>query len=288
MLCLAAWRIALATLFTVSLLACSPPAAEPARTPSSRGSLFASAPTVEWRLPDRLREISGLALTADGRLFAHDDERAVLYEVDVNGGRVRRSFAVGDPVEHGDFEDLAITPEGDFWLATSRGKLLRFREGAEGAHVPFERFDSGVSNICEMEGVAYLASAHSLILACKDNQARDMRHTLALYAWPIAGNAPATLWRTIPESAVTRAAGVREFHPSSVTFDGATGRLLLLSARDGAFAELSPDGELIAARRLGGEHRQAEGMIIAPDASLIISDEANGGPALIAVYGRLQ
>ena len=33
---------------------------------------------MQWRLPGRLNEISGLAMSADGRLFAMDDEIAVV------------------------------------------------------------------------------------------------------------------------------------------------------------------------------------------------------------------
>jgi len=283
-------RTAFTVLLATIMASCSPSAApaERAAAAGARTSLFATAPTIEWRLPDRLREISGLAFAPDGRLFAHDDERAVLFEVDMGRGQIRRSFSAGDPTEHGDFEDIAITPEGDFWLMTSRGKLLRFREGSEGAHVDFERFDTGLSNVCELEGMTYLASAHSLILACKDHQAEAMRHTLTLYAWPVAGNAPAAVWRSMPEAAVTAAAGIREFHPTAVNIDATSGRILLLSSRDAALAEFTGDGQLVAARRLSREHVQAEGLAIAPDGSLLISDEGAGGSALLAVYGRLQ
>jgi hypothetical protein len=33
---------------------------------------------MQWRLPDRLNEISGLAMTHDGRLLAVDDEVAIV------------------------------------------------------------------------------------------------------------------------------------------------------------------------------------------------------------------
>ena len=45
--------------------------------------------------------------------------------------------------ERGDFEGLAITPQGDFWLTTSHGHLLRFREGQSHGQVNFQRFDTG-------------------------------------------------------------------------------------------------------------------------------------------------
>lgn len=277
-----------AVIAALTLCACGQSTLAPAQPGAAAdASLFAAEPVAQWRLPNRLREISGLALTADGRLFGHDDERAVIYEIDISQGALGKAFAVGEPAETGDFEGLAITPTGEFWLATSRGRLYRFREGEDGGHVTFERFDTGLRDLCEVEGLAYLASAESLILACKSHHDRSMRDSIALYTWPIGGG-DATPWRTIPEAAVTAAAGVRAFAPSSVEIDPRSGRILLLSARDGALAEFDADGGLLAARRLGAEHIQAEGMTVSAEGALVITDEGARAQALISVYERIH
>lgn len=269
----------------LALVACSPYSA-PAQTGPVGASLFAEAPDLQWRLPDRLREISGLAVASDGRLFGHDDETAVIYEIDIADGRLVKAFALGDPVETGDFEGLAITPDGGFWLVTSRGELFRFQEGDDGAHVTYERFNTGLDDVCEIEGLAYLAAEESLILACKRHHARGMRSTVALYAWPIGASAAAP-WRSWREAELARAAGVRAFRPSSLDIDQATGRIILLSANDNALAELSADGALLAARALGTAHRQAEGAAVAADGALLIADEGQAAPALLSRYARV-
>jgi hypothetical protein len=46
------------------------------------------------KLPSVLSEVSGLATTPDGRLFAHDDERAIVYQVDPENGEVIKAFSV--------------------------------------------------------------------------------------------------------------------------------------------------------------------------------------------------
>jgi uncharacterized protein YjiK len=268
-----------AALTALMLCACTRPA--PAQ---AQNSLFAATPEQQWRLPDRLREISGLALSPDGRVFGHDDERAIIYEIDVENGALVSAFALGDPPARGDFEALAITPGGDFWLAESNGRLYRFGQGADGAHVAFERFDTGLGRVCEVEGLAYLAAENSLILACKRNEARDMQGVISLHAWSFSG--AARPWRSWPEAELARAAGVSRFRPSSLDVDAQSGRLLLLSARDGAMAEIGPAGEILAARRLGRAHVQAEGVVVARDGALVIADEGAAGRALLSRYAR--
>lgn len=263
----------------IVLCACSQ-ADAPAQTQTQATATPAGA-VQQWRLPDRLREISGLAVSPDGRLFGHDDERAVIYEIDPRQGRVIKAFALGNPVERGDFEGIAIRPNGEFWVTTSQGVLYRFREAEDGATAAFDTFDTGLSAVCEIEGLAYLAAEESLILACKRNQARGMRDTVSLHIWRFAGAAEP--WLSIPEATLAEAAGVERFRPSSA--DIQDGRLLLLSASDGALAELSMDGRILSARALSAAHVQAEAVVTLPDGSVAIADERGDSPAaLLTIY----
>ena len=259
----------------------------PAAEPAPEGSLFAAAPEQQWHLPAKLNEISGLAVSPDRRVFAHDDETAIIYEIDVTAGRLIKNFALGDPIEAGDFEGLAITPDSQFYMITSRGLLYTFREAADGAHTSFETIDTGLHRVCEVEGLAYVAAEDSLIIACKRMNDRAMRNTVSLYAWrPSAPDTPAAPWLALPEANLAARAGVERFRPSSIDLDPVSGRILLLSGNDGALAELDRNGAVLAARALGPRHAQAEGVIVAPDGALIISDEASGGQATLSRYAR--
>ncbi|MBL8547413.1 MAG: hypothetical protein JNL81_13185 [Hyphomonadaceae bacterium] len=271
----------IALLAALGLAACTPPATE-------TGSLFETQIQSRANLPDRLREISGLAVSPDGRLFGHDDEVANIYEINPTSGEIVKWFALGDPSRSGDFEGLTITPEGDFWLTDSRGRLFRFREGENEAHVAFERFDTELGEACEIEGVAYQPAEQSLILACKRVRGDDGNGgETQLQAWSIASR-QTRQWGPVSGD-IAAAAGVRSFAPSGLELDRVSGRLIVISAAgDGALAELGPDGALLAARRLGNGHRQAEGVAIMPDGSLIISDEAGNSQALITRYRRRQ
>jgi len=274
-----------ATLAILLLAACAEPASSQ-REPLAPipHSLFATEASQQWRMPLEILEISGMALSADGRLFAHDDERAVIYEISTERGQFVKRFALGAPLT-GDFEGLAIDADGAFWMITSDGNLLRFSEGADGSRVAYETLNTGLGDVCEIEGLAFLASANSLIIACKRNQARAMRDEISLYQWRPDGG-EARLWRSIPLADIQAATGVEDFRPSSIEFDSRTGRTILLSANDAALIEL--DGEtIVAARRLGRIHTQAEGLAVLPNGSLVISDEGGDSRALLSIYPRV-
>jgi uncharacterized protein YjiK len=264
--------------------ACADPAPSRAQqvAPDDDPSSF-STPTRQWALPATLSEVSGLALAPDGRLFAHDDERAMIYELDTAQGRVISHFSVGAP-EAGDFEGLAIAPDGAFWLVTSTGALLRFRAGQNGARVAFEWFDSSLRDTCEIEGLAFATADNSLILACKRNHRRGVRDALLLYAW--RPGEQARLWRELDASDVADAAGVEDFRPSSVEIDARAGDVWLLSAKDAAVAQVGEDGALRGAWALGSDHVQAEGLTLLPNGAIVIADEGAGGRALMSVYER--
>ena len=120
-------------------------------------------------LPRRLREISGLATTADHRLLAHNDEAGIVFEIDARDGSVVKEFQladVGDPVA-GDFEGIAVA-EGRIYLVTSSGRLYEFHEGADDESVLFTAHATGAGRDCEIEGLAYDERARELLLMCKD------------------------------------------------------------------------------------------------------------------------
>ena len=47
-----------------------------------------------WVMPDKLKEISGLALTEDGRLLGHGDEHAHVFEIDYRRGVIVKEFTL--------------------------------------------------------------------------------------------------------------------------------------------------------------------------------------------------
>ncbi len=233
-------------------------------------------------LPGRLDEISGLAFTPDGRLFAHEDERGRVYEIDAVTGEVGKRFELGDGTVRDDFEDITIVSER-FFLISSRGLLYEFREGAEDTLVPFRLTDTGVGAGCEVEGLEYDRVDQALLIACK--VATPDRGAIVVHRRPLDAARGALPVLTIARSGLAGVGLGDDFAPSGIVVDPA-GTLLLVSGRHEALIEVTRSGELVSGLQLSrNRHPQPEGIAISPDGRLFISDEKNGQDARLTVYG---
>ena len=244
-------------------------------------------PLALWLLPDHLKEISGLALTEDGRLVAHGDERGKVFEIDYRRGVIVKEFDVGTPAAHGDFESIATI--GDtVLLFTSDGILYRFPEGADKTAVPYTRFDTELGSACEFESMVVDSSSGSLLFACKKVHDKALKDSLVIFRYPLASPAAGQKVKVshlaVALDRITGPNGWDGFHPSDMTIDPRSGNYVLLASLEKALLEITPAGEVIFARPLPPGHDQAEGLAITKDHILIISDEAKGGPALITLY----
>ncbi len=268
-----------AILLTLFVSACG---AETPETLEPDGS--AQGDFKQWKLPKRLREISGLALTPDERLLAVADEKAIVYELDYQEGKIIKSFALGDPPVRADFEGIAVL--GDtIWLMTSDGLLFAAAEGADGRSVPYQKYDTDHGDYCELEGLAQDRATTTLLLVCK--QTKSKHDDLMIFEWSasidgIEHNRDVA----VPEALIIGIIDKKRISPSGIAVDPQTGERVLVTARQGVLARLTADGVLSEAILLKkkGRHKQAEGIEMTRDGRLLIADEGGGGRARLAVY----
>ena len=229
-----------------------------------------------WLLPDVLQEISGLALTSDGRLLAHGDKRGLIYEIDFRRGAIVKEFSIGDGKRavKGDFEGITVA-NGSIFLLTSDSKLYEFKEGADRSEVPYTLHEPGLDAQCEFEGVAFDPSINSLLLACKKVHEKALKDSLVIYRWKLDGDDDSRLSRlTVPRARAIGANGWDGLHPSDITVEPRHGNYVLVASRERAILEITPAGAVVFSRPLPPEHLQAEGIAITKDSLLLISDEA--------------
>lgn len=245
-------------------------------------------PIARWLLPKDLKEISGLALTTDGRLLTHGDERAIVWEIDYRRGVVVKSFSLGDEPVKGDFESIAVAGDRMF-LLTSKGKLYEFEEGADSAHVAYTMTDTGLRETCEIEGMAHEASTKSLLIACKTVYEPSLKDSLVIFRWKLDGEKRRGLdlpRLTVPVAAVIGAHEWTHVRPSDITVDPKSGNYVIVASKDHALIEITPAGKVVSVAELQGKHDQAEGVAITTDGILLVSDEGVLGPATLTLYRR--
>jgi len=241
------------------------------------------ARSARFELPARLDEISGLAITPDGRLFGHHDEWATVYEIDRRTGATVKGFSLGDPAEPGDFEGMAIVGER-FFLITSSGLLYEFREVGDREEAPFRVTDTLLGARCEVEGLDYDPVDDALFVTCKVSVPE--RGVLVVHRLPMARDRDRLAPIEIPRSQLRERGLSAAFEPSAIAVDSA-GTLVLVSASAEALIEVDREGRVRGALRLSGErHPQAEGLAFGPDGTLYIADERNGRRPRLTAYAQ--
>ncbi len=230
-------------------------------------------------LPEGLTEISGLAATSDGRIFAHNDETGVVRRVSLGEENASEWFSVGSVTLSEDLEGIAVVGE-KFYMINSKGDIFAFSEGEPGGSVEFEQIRTDLSGKFDVEGLCYDPGSNSLLLACKEfpGGGLDEKEHRAVYAFSIgSGEIESEPRFVLPIKELEKHLGLKKFRPSGIERHPETGNYVLLSGNDPAIIELSPTGDIVAAYMLDPDiHPQPEGITFGPDGSLLIASEGGG------------
>ena len=221
----------------------------------------------QFKLPHHLREISGLAASDDGRIFCHDDEKGIIYQINPLNGKVVKKFAVGNPIPNRDFEGIAIVKD----------KFYRERP------VYVFQFVTVSNNI---EGLCYDPLTNSMLLACKGYPGKKYKGYRSVYSFDLKEK------KLMPDprfllslKELDKRYGMKNFSPSAIEYNSKTGTFFILSSHVKALIEVSSDGKVIHGALLSGRnHKQPEGITFTSDIKMLISDEGRGGQGTITVY----
>jgi uncharacterized protein YjiK len=235
-----------------------------------------------FSLPRRLSELSGLAMSDDGKLFGHDDEDGVVYQLDYASGAVVKKFSLGRITVSADFEGIAVAGQRIF-LVTSSGTIFSFAEAEDGQRVAFDVYKTPFAEDNDIEGLEYDRNTNALLLACKGYPGKNLTGYRAVYAFSLDTN------RLIPVPRMIIAAkDVREgetFSPSGIAQHPVSGTYFVISAAAHAIIEVDGKGAVLSERRLSPSlNNQPEGIAFAPDTSLIICNDGQGKTGVLNVY----
>ncbi|PJJ58700.1 SdiA-regulated domain-containing protein [Hymenobacter chitinivorans] len=231
-------------------------------------------PTATFTLPKELQEISGIALLSGQRLGCIEDQTGTIYIYNLTSKSVESTLKFG---KKGDYEDLARVP-GAWLVLRSDGTLFKYNDDGTSRSYP-----TGLTAANNPEGLAYDASAKTLLVACKGaagvGQPDQKRAIYRLDAKTYQTETkPAFVLdvaelmdldrRQNPGSAINR------FAPSAVAVHPLNHHVFVLAASGNALVEMDAQGTPLTVQKLPRKlFPQPEGLAFAPNGDLYISSE---------------
>jgi uncharacterized protein YjiK len=255
----------------ITVLLASSPENAPIRPATKTGE------TVQWRLPEYLREVSGLAVADENHLYLMTDEKGTVFQFELESGNVEKLFEAGPPA---DYEGIEVLRR-QLYLVTSTGMLYaRHLDSGE-----LTVANTGLQKTCEVEGLH--SEGRDLLLLCKTVFDPQYKNGLLIFRFDPATSLTTNFLKLSPEQFT------RDFrkglNPSAITTvktpDGL--RLIILAARQKRLLELERKGggefELTKVHKLKG-HPQAEGVAVLQGHKIVVSDEGKDRGGKITIY----
>lgn len=236
-------------------------------------------------LPKKISEASGLTMSDNGRLFCHDDERGVVYQIDYSNGKIVKQFSLGNFGVKGDFED--ITMKGKmFYLAESDGTIYEFPEANDGQRVEFKTYKTFLTAKNDVEGLAYDPESDCLLVACKGFPGKGHEGSKAVYSFSLKTKKLSDTPRfLIPLKKITKKSTDREFKPSGIALHPKSGTFFIIAAHGWSIVEISKDGELLGQQSINPTaNPHPEGIAFASDLTLILCNDGQGSRGTITIY----
>ncbi len=250
-------------------------------------------PNRTWKLPNKLKEVSGITLTGASTLGCVQDERGSLYTFDLESGAemVRQKFG-----PKGDYEGLAGDGERLLVLRSDGALLVLNLDGtARGESmnpmedVPFVEFESVAFEPAKRRWLVMPKDAVSDDLWKKDDR---VIYGIGLEDLTLADEPALVLSR----KAIIQAAEDHhwplptrvnkkgkeksdfDFRPSDLVVHPDTGDYFILSGRDRTLIAVSPSGELLGTAVFPPSIlAQPEGLAFYPNGDLLIASEGISG-----------
>ncbi len=257
-----------------------------AQKPAVKSSPQSDINTDQIILHSSLNEISGLATKNPERLFAHNDEMGVIYELNPNDGKIIKKFQLGIFGIMGDFEGLAIAGER-FFLIESTGMLHEFKEGRNNEKVKIKSINLNFSADYEIEGLCYDQVNDGLLVAVKNYSGKKWKGYRPIFFYSLKTNKIEPEPKYLIDLNELKAKyNLKNFFPSGIEISPVTGNIFVISSKgESALLEISPKGLILNAEKLDKKlHAQPEGIAFLKNGTMIISDEKVKDGATLTFY----
>ncbi len=240
---------------------------------------------VIFNLPNVLKEISGLTTSEDGRLFGHNDEAGIVYEIDFQDRNIVRSFSPGIKVLYRDFEDIAVLND-KFFLLVSNGDIYEFAESKSKRYSDYKKYNSPFSSKFNFEGMCYDPMSNSLLITAKEYAGKNFKGLRSVFSFDLDKKKylpnPRYLFSLVELKEKYK---LNNFLPTGIEFNPRSKTFFIISSHQESIIEVSPDGKILETKLLSKlDHVQPEGITFNKAGNLLISDEGKNKKGRITLY----
>lgn len=221
-----------------------------------------SFPDVTMKLSEELNEISGLDLVSDSTIVSINDEKAVIYYLDVNSGEIISKFDFG---KDQDFEGIAFN--NGFYVLRSNGTITKVKKNKKNKEYKFKG-----GKHYDFEGIT-LDSAHNrLLIACKNHYITNQQDYVFIYSFSLNEK----VYEQKPLFKISKKKVHQNFMPSGISIHP-NGNIYVLSSFSKTLLVLSPNGKILTKTQLNSYiFNQPEGITFNKNGDLFIANEKNG------------
>lgn len=233
-----------------------------------------NAPVEHYKLPDELKEVSGLSYYSTDKLLCVEDEDAIAYVYDTRKKAVTENFGFGG---YGDFEGIEFV-NGEIYALESNGNLSRFKAGSK----QIGQTKTELPKKTEVEGLGYDPKTKRLLIAVKKGKGSSEK---AVYSFDLLNRAVYKDMSLNDEQLVAAGVDPKTYEPSAIAVHPITGEWYILTSVGKRLLITSRRAKIIYSEPLDPDmFRQPEGICFAPNGDLFIASEGKGKKGYILKY----
>jgi uncharacterized protein YjiK len=224
-------------------------------------------PTAQYKLPENLREISGLSAKSATELYCINDEKGNIYLYNTQSQSLSGKYSFGSAA---DYEGIELA-DGQVFVLNSNGQVTQLGSNFE----YIQTLDLSQKTVTEYEGLAYNPASKTLLLAPK-----VFAGPLKIYNYNLSSKTSGVFYEFTGQYQQLG----KSLRPSGIAV-APNGDVYLLSSGTKQLVVL-PQGKAIP--QIFGLKpslfEQPEGICFLPDGSLVIANEGNNKKGRIYIF----
>ncbi len=235
-------------------------------------------------LPRELSEVSGLTVTPEGHLLAHNDEEGIVFQINPGTGAIVKRFSLGNGFVEDDFEDIACAGTM-LYMVSSGGTIYEFTEGNDRERKKFKTYKTKLTAKNDVEGLVYDASSNSLLLACKGDPGKGLGDVRAVYSFVLGSKSLKEKPQFVLSlEDVAHKTDKGRLGPSGIAKSHA-GTFFIIASDGGAIVEVDLKGNVAEIKRIPKKtNSHPEGIAFLPNRDMILCNDGQGGKGTIVLY----